>query len=174
MSLTSPDPGAVSLRTTQPGDIDFVVEAEADPANQPWLTVWPRQTHLSALADPDLCHLVARDAAGVRVGYVILGGLENRHGSVQCRRIVIARRGRGLGQAALRGVVAFVFEDVGAHRLWLDVDSRNDRARHVYARVGFVDEGVLRESIYRDGDWRSMVVMSMLETEYREAQRWQR
>ena len=71
----------------------------------------------------------------------------------------------------MRSVVQFVFEDIGAHRLWLDVDARNTRARHVYARIGFIEEGVLRESFYRDGDWRSVVVMSMLETEYRDAQR---
>ena len=61
------------------------------------------------------------------------------------------------------------FEDFGAHRVWLDTQVRNARARHVYEQVGFVEEGVLRECWHQHGRWQSLVVMSMLETEYRGA-----
>jgi RimJ/RimL family protein N-acetyltransferase len=58
------------------------------------------------------------------------------------------------------------FDDLGAHRLWLDVKKRNERARALYAGEGFVVEGELRESVRVAGGFESMVVMSMLQSEF--------
>ncbi len=54
-----------------------------------------------------------------------------------------------------------------AHRLFLDVFVTNDRARHVYETFGFRKEGIMRDAIYRDGGYHSLVLMSLLESEYR-------
>jgi RimJ/RimL family protein N-acetyltransferase len=43
----------------------------------------------------------------------------------------------------------------------------NDRALHVYEAFGFRKEGVMRDAIYRDGTYHSLVLMSMLNCEYR-------
>jgi RimJ/RimL family protein N-acetyltransferase len=51
--------------------------------------------------------------------------------------------------------------------LWLDVFEHNARARHVYRSVGFVEEGVLRECVKQQERYASLVVMSILENEYR-------
>ena len=43
MSAIPPQAGAVSLRPTQPRDLDFVLTAEADPQSHAWVTPWQRQ-----------------------------------------------------------------------------------------------------------------------------------
>jgi RimJ/RimL family protein N-acetyltransferase len=48
----------------------------------------------------------------------------------------------------------------------LDVFERNDRARHVYRSVGFREDGLLREAIYRDDAYHSLVLMSVLDREF--------
>lgn len=53
-----------------------------------------------------------------------------------------------------------------AHRLWLDVFEHNERARALYTSEGFTVEGVLREHVNLHGQWRSLVLMSMLSREY--------
>jgi len=53
-----------------------------------------------------------------------------------------------------------------AHRLWLDVKSKNARARHLYQSEGFVEEGVMRECLLEDGHFESLVLMSMLRQEF--------
>jgi RimJ/RimL family protein N-acetyltransferase len=58
------------------------------------------------------------------------------------------------------------FDDLGAHRLWLDVKQRNARAQALYESEGFVLEGVLRESVRVQGGFESMMVLSMLESEF--------
>jgi RimJ/RimL family protein N-acetyltransferase len=42
----------------------------------------------------------------------------------------------------------------------------NDRARHVYESFGFREEGIMRDAIYRDGTYHSLVLMSLLDGEY--------
>ncbi len=79
----------------------------------------------------------------------------------------MARPGQGQGRRALRLALDLAFGEYAAHRLWLDVDVDNDRARHVYRTLGFVEEGILRDGALLGGEYRALVVMSMLEEEYR-------
>ena len=160
----------VRLRGTTPADLAYVLSTEADPDNAQWIIPWNEAQHAASLSDPDVRHLIVESAgAGAPVGYVILAGLHNPHRSIECRRLAVSAKGRGHGRAALRAVVALAFDELGAHRLWLDTQTRNTRARHLYASEGFVEEGVLRECWRQHGAWQSLVVMSILEPEYRAA-----
>jgi diamine N-acetyltransferase len=68
----------------------------------------------------------------------------------------------------LRQIIRKVFSEYGAHRLWLDVFDHNVRAQRAYAAAGFRHEGMLREAVYRDGGYHSLMLMSILDREYRE------
>jgi diamine N-acetyltransferase len=157
----------VRLRPTTVADLDYVMDAEHDDENRVFVVPWTREQHGHALTDPDLMHRIIESAAGVTVGFLLLAGLASPHGSVEFRRIVITRKGQGHGRAALRALRDLAFLELGAHRLWLDVKEHNARARHIYGSEGFVEEGVLRECIKGPEGFESMVIMSILETEYR-------
>jgi RimJ/RimL family protein N-acetyltransferase len=58
------------------------------------------------------------------------------------------------------------FHEFGAHRLWLDTYSDNTRAQHVYRSAGFSQEGVMRECKKWGDEYRSLMLMSILESEY--------
>ena len=66
----------------------------------------------------------------------------------------------------LRVAKKVAFDDLGAHRLWLDVKTHNTRAKALYDSEGFVVEGLLRESVRTDSGFESLVVMSMLQSEF--------
>ena len=66
------------------------------------------------------------------------------------------------------GFAALAFGDLGAHRFWLDVKTHNVRAKALYDKEGFIEEGRLRECVRTDGGYESLVVMSLLESEYAE------
>ena len=102
--------------------------------------------------------------------YVILRGLSEDSGAVELKRIVVAVPEQGLGRRILTEVMRIAFsEDLGAHRLFLDVYEDNARARHLYARVSAsAHEGILRDAARRNGAWCNLhYVMSMLESEFR-------
>ncbi|MGW3626964.1 GNAT family N-acetyltransferase [Streptomyces sp. NPDC000880] len=106
-------------------------------------------------------------ATGEVVGEVVLYNWDPTNRSCTFRTLVGPRgRGRGLGTEATRLIVGYGFEQVGLHRIQLDVYSHNHRARRVYENVGFVEEGVRRQAQLRDGVWLDELVMSILSHEW--------
>jgi RimJ/RimL family protein N-acetyltransferase len=76
--------------------------------------------------------------------------------------------GQGYGPEAARLILKYGFEELGLHRIGLDVYSHNPRAIRAYEKAGFVREGTLRESYYRNGVYHDTIVMSVLESEWRD------
>jgi len=128
---------------------------------------WPEGQHLIMLADPGLVYIVAEDQPGQIAGFAILQGLLSEHRALEVKRIVIGAPNQGTGKKLLTEVAERAFGQYGAHRLYLDVFVNNARARHVYETFGFREEGIMRDAIYRDGAYYSLVLMSLLENEYR-------
>ena len=85
---------------------------------------------------------------------------------MELRRLAVTVKGRGHGRAALRAAIALAFEEHGAHRLWLDVKPHNERARSLYRSAGFAEEGVMRDALFHDGKFESLVLMSILRPEW--------
>ena len=170
--MTAPRiPVRIHLRPTMLSDLDFVASVEADRTNLPFITPWDRTQHEGAVRFPDFRHFVVEAGPGYeRAGFVILQGCRNPHGSVELKRLVLQPKGRGIGRACVRWVKAMAFRDLGAHRLWLDVKSLNQRALALYAAEGFVEEGRLRESVRLSADsvdgYDTLVVMGLLDREY--------
>ena len=80
-------------------------------------------------------------------------------------RIALAHEslfGQGLGTAATQRIVDFGFDDLGLHRIELEVYAFNERARHVYEALGFSVEGVKRDALWQDDEFHDAIVMSIL------------
>ncbi|MCU7827385.1 GNAT family N-acetyltransferase [Kitasatospora sp. DSM 101779] len=164
---------AVQLRPFRPEDLPHITAALDDPevlrltgsAHRPpigadalarWYATRNEQTDRLDLAVVDL-------ASGRCVGEVVLNEWDEPNLSCSFRTLIgPAGRGRGLGTEALRLLLGHAFDELGLHRVQLEVYSFNPRARRVYEKVGFVAEGVLREAL-RDGDgWADATVMAVL------------
>jgi RimJ/RimL family protein N-acetyltransferase len=76
-------------------------------------------------------------------------------------------RGRGLGTDAVRTVVRYAFDQCNLRRVWLGVQADNLPALRSYSKAGFVEEGRLRDEVWRDGAWHDLVIMSVLAHEWR-------
>ena len=158
----------VRLRPTMLSDLDFVVGVEEDAANRPYITPWERTQHEGAVRFPDFRHFVVEAGTGTEpVGFVILQGCRSPNRSVELKRIVLQPKGQGYGRECVRLLKRMAFRDLGAHRFWLDVKETNTRALALYASEGFAVEGRLRECVRTDVGYASLVVMSVLESEYR-------
>jgi RimJ/RimL family protein N-acetyltransferase len=73
---------------------------------------------------------------------------------------------KGVGQAATRALLRHGFEDLNLYRIFLSVLAKNQRAIHVYEKMGFVHEGIMRKSMYKQGVFEDLLIMSMLKEEY--------
>ncbi len=180
-----PFPDKVALRPTALADIDFVMAAERHPDNAQYVGQWTRAQHAGAMAQPskgiaqpskgisepspgiaseNQAHFIATHSSQ-RVGFILLNG-NDLHRAVHLQRIVVVEKHKGYGRQILQWVKHFTFETLGYHRLWFDVLEGNSRARQLYDSEGFVQEGVLRDGWKTDSGYQSMLIMSMLETEY--------
>lgn len=75
-------------------------------------------------------------------------------------------RGRGYGSDATRILLRYAFLELNLHRVGLEVFGYNDRALAMYKKVGFTQEGTVREYIYRDGHYYDMYLMGVLRREW--------
>jgi RimJ/RimL family protein N-acetyltransferase len=93
----------------------------------------------------------------------------SRSAELQIRLGGVETRGKGLGTQAVQLLLNFGFKDLNLNRIYLHVFKTNIRAIHVYEKVGFLHEGVLRKAVYLDGQYEDVVVMSLLKEEFLES-----
>lgn len=71
-------------------------------------------------------------------------------------------RGQGVGSVAQRLLVEYLFTHTPAHRLEAFTEVDNLPEQRALEKAGFEREGVLREVIFRGGQWRSSCVYSQI------------
>ena len=157
----------IMLCPTTITQLDWVIEMERHKDNADFVYQWSYETHKEALNDAAIGHYVIKCRnTGNLIGYVILDDLHNASASINLRRLVIGDKGQGYGRETLKLIKSLAFNQLHANRLWLDVAVDNEIARALYASVGFIQEGILRESYLRHGQYISEVIMSVLAREF--------
>lgn len=77
-----------------------------------------------------------------------------------------AQSGKGYGKEACLETLRFAFQDLGLHRVYLKVRKDNAAAIKVYTHCGFTQEGVLRDDMFKQGEFRDVLIMSVLSYEF--------
>jgi len=75
-------------------------------------------------------------------------------------------RGKGYSKNALLKTLEFAFQNLGLHRVFLKVRIDNLTAINLYKKLGFTQEGELRETVYKNGEFKSLLIFSILKEEY--------
>ena len=129
----------------------------------------------------ELIERAVRDReSGLSFTYVItLAGARNVVGVLQVRQldpnfeaaewectIAPSSRGSGIFLEAARLAGSFTFGTLGAHRLEARVLLQNGRANGALRKLGAAQEGVLRRSIRRGGEYLDQVLWSMLKEDW--------
>lgn len=78
--------------------------------------------------------------------------------------------GQGYGGETLELLLRIAFDSLNMHKVWLGCFDFNERGLRAYRRVGFVEEGQLRDEKYIDGRYHTLVLMAILEDEWRAKQ----
>jgi RimJ/RimL family protein N-acetyltransferase len=74
--------------------------------------------------------------------------------------------GRGYGSDALRTLLEVAFRWYNLHRVYLRVIEDNRRAVRSYEKCGFTHEGKLREATFVDGEYKTLLIMGILDREF--------
>lgn len=102
------------------------------------------------------------------VGEVVINEIDTDNHSANIRISLLREEdlNQGYGSQAMRLMVNYGFRELGLHRLSLGVYAFNPRAIHVYEKMGFKQEGVLRDALYWDGEYVDEIRMSILAHEW--------
>ena len=147
-------------------DLDWLLEVEARARAEGFIRGNDRASHEAYMAREDAAYLkILSD--GKPAGYIILSGVGQTDEVVELGRIVIDEPFRGIGQRVMRLVIDHIFDTLGAHKIYLDTLDHNHRGQHIYEKLGFVQEGRLRES-FRMGEARhDMLLYGLLRSEWK-------
>jgi len=77
-----------------------------------------------------------------------------------------ANQGQGVGTFAINEMLNHAFNNMNLQRIELTVLEDNERAKHVYEKLGFVYEGRKRKARYKNGKFVDMLMYSILKTEF--------
>jgi len=75
--------------------------------------------------------------------------------------------GKGIGTLVTQKITAYGFDTLQLNRMMLTVSELNMGGVRAYEKAGYTIEGRLREACYRDGVFHDKIVMSMLQSEYK-------
>jgi RimJ/RimL family protein N-acetyltransferase len=77
--------------------------------------------------------------------------------------------GTGLFEEGANLVLEFAFDTLGVHRMEARAATRNGRGNGALLKVGAVQEGVLRKSFLRNGEYLDQVLYAIVEDDWRAA-----
>ncbi len=118
-----------------------------------------------ALGRPEA--LIAESLAGDSVGLVIVRIDRPEARSVELSLLVDADCwDQGFGADMMQTTLDACFAGWGIHRIGVRVEEGNERALSLYCRLGFKEEGRLRQAAFRDGRHADVLLFSLLAEEW--------
>ena len=120
------------------------------------------------ISDSTVYHYILVSNDGEIVAEAVLSELDENLKSAHFTIAIFRKELReiGLGKLITLKMLKIAFDDLGLHRLELEVYSFNSRAIRFYESLGFYHEGRLRDAIMIDGVYADVVIMSMLGPDY--------
>ncbi|MBC1622712.1 spermidine N1-acetyltransferase [Listeria welshimeri] len=106
---------------------------------------------------------------GQMVGLVELMEIDYIHRRAEFQIIIDPKfQGHGYAVSATKLAMKYAFHVLNLHKLYLVVDKVNEKAIHVYEKVGFIREGELIDEFFVDGTYHDAIRMCIFQHQYRE------
>ncbi len=125
------------------------------------------QWYEKMLQDSSTCNF-AVEFEGRHVGGAGFSSIDGRNQSAEVGLFIGLPQlwDQGLGRDVLQTLLRFGFEQMNLHRIYLQVFAENERAMHLYEKVGFRHEGCWRQAQFRHGRFQDLLWMSILRHEW--------
>ncbi|MCC3705325.1 spermidine N1-acetyltransferase [Rouxiella badensis] len=102
-----------------------------------------------------------------RVGLVELVEINHIHRRAEFQIIIDPNhQGQGFASEAARLAMDYAFSVLNLYKLYLIVDKENEKAIHIYKKLGFEVEAELRDEFFVNGEYRSVIRMCIFQPEF--------
>ena len=103
------------------------------------------------------------------IGTIGMVHIDWRNRKLELGRILIypdEYRHGGYGSEIESIFLVYVFEHLNFNRVYCEVFAHNENAIAVHKKLGFKEEGIFRQHIYKDGKYKDIVYLGLLREEY--------
>jgi len=161
----------VTIRRATPDDVRFLAELVSHEDVEPFLASVRAKEDGEILAEversqeePDAFGVFLIEVDGGRAGTMRFerANLRSRIANLGGLAVHPDFRGRRIADEAARLFQRHLVDDLGFHRLQLEVYGFNERALVHAERSGFTREGVRRKAYLRDGEWVDGVLFGLV------------
>ncbi|WP_406706446.1 spermidine N1-acetyltransferase [Sodalis sp.] len=166
----------IKLRPLEREDLHFIHQLNN---NEMMMRYWFEEPHEAYVELKDLyqknIHNISErrfiiDKLGVSVGLVELVDIDHIHRRAEFSILVAPEhQGKGYASVATHLALNFGFMVLNLHKLYLIVDEENNKAIHIYTKLGFKQEGVLLQEFFINGQYRNTLRMCLFQHEYQNA-----
>jgi RimJ/RimL family protein N-acetyltransferase len=161
----------VSLRRATADDAGFLLELAADDDVRPFLGAHTAADRESIMAEierserePEVFGRLVIEVDGERAGSLGFHRVNERSRIARVEGLAVHPRARGsrVADEAARLVQRLLLEELGYHRLELEIFAFNERACAHAERSGWIREGAKRKAYLRDGEWLDSVMFALV------------
>ena len=153
-----------TMRETYEDDVSFIVRLFKLPHVRAFLNPPNRGTVLASLENPNVENYVLEEDGEPAGNFV----LRSQGFLVEFSVLAVATQGRGAGSFVLNWGLHYVFGDLKAHRVPIEVREDNVVTRRLVERLGWVQEGLFRDG-FRDaqtGEYKNLCAYGILAQEF--------
>jgi RimJ/RimL family protein N-acetyltransferase len=166
----------VRLRRAEPEDVDFIIEVLTSGEVEPFLSVIRARDREGLLAEIERSRaepqhygrfvIETRDGDEWRRAGIMDFEVANRRSRIANLGGLAVHpgfRGRRIADSAARLLQRYLMDELGYHRLQLEIYGFNTRAIEHAERAGFVREGVRRKAYWRHDAWVDGILFGLVE-----------
>jgi RimJ/RimL family protein N-acetyltransferase len=162
---------SVTLRRASEQDADVLLELMTHEEIEPFLAARGPKTRDAIVADiqrseaePDAFGVFVVEVDGQPAGTIRFSRANERSRIADLGGLAVHPdfRGRKVGDETARLVQRHLLDDLGFHRLQLEIYGFNERAQVHAERSGFVREGVRRKAYWRNEEWVDGVLYGLV------------
>ncbi|MCN4731366.1 spermidine N1-acetyltransferase, partial [Escherichia coli] len=104
---------------------------------------------------------------GEKAGLVELVEINHVHRRAEFQIIISPEyQGKGLATRAAKLAMDYGFTVLNLYKLYLIVDKENEKAIHIYRKLGFTVEGELMHEFFINGQYRNAIRMCIFQHQY--------
>lgn len=76
------------------------------------------------------------------------------------------KRGKGAGYYSTNEILKHAFLDMNLNRVELNVLKSNQKALALYEKIGFKREGIKKQAVYKNGEFKDLIIMAVLREDF--------
>lgn len=102
------------------------------------------------------------------IGYLSLTNIEhlNKKSTLNGYMIAAQYQGHGYATEAMKLIVQYAFDELGMNRIEIIFLDQNEVSFHVGKKCGYIQEGLLRDYVYKGGCYHDVKICSILRSDY--------